>query len=96
MARSILSGARRWGGLIAFLLPVIVWLAFRLPVMTAIGFTDAFYYFAYADNFHESVERYGFLYYPVRLGTIFPELLFRNAWVYGVVSEVESVQCVPF
>ncbi|GEM_PF-2087027 len=61
MARSVVSGVQRWDGLIVFLLPVIVWLAFRLPVMTAIGFTDAFYYFAYADNFYELVERYGFL-----------------------------------
>lgn len=58
------------------LLPGVVWVVLGLPKMHAASFSDAYYYFAYAHNFVDLVERYGMIYYAVRFGAIFPDWLF--------------------
>lgn len=78
-----LPGAK-WDPLLLILLPVAIWAALRLPAMHTMEFTDAHFYFAYAQNFTELVERYGMQYYAVRFGSIFPEWLFSQ--VFGPIG----------
>lgn len=57
--------------------PYFAWVVLGLPKMHAASFSDAYYYFAYAHNFVDLVERYGMIYYAVRFGAIFPD------WIFG-------------
>lgn len=86
---SKLRGGRSWPSecwdlLGMVLLPIVVWLGLALPPMHAMQFTDAYFYFAYAQNFFELVERYGLNYYAVRFGAIFPDWIFSR--LFGPVG----------
>lgn len=76
VAPALCAVAMLWHLLGIVLLPGMAWLVLGLPMMHAASFSDAFYYFAYAHNFVDLVERYGMIYYAVRFGAIFPDLWF--------------------
>ncbi|HSI87066.1 MAG: hypothetical protein ACAI35_09280 [Candidatus Methylacidiphilales bacterium] len=67
----------RWLPLILIaIVPALLWWTLNLPPLCAIDSTDAMFYYAYACNFSELVQRCGMLYYCVRFGTILPEAVF--------------------
>ncbi|MCS7008610.1 MAG: hypothetical protein NZL93_01575 [Chthoniobacterales bacterium] len=63
---------------------ILPWIAkdfYQLPVLAFDNFTDSVFYPSYATNFSELVLRYGFIYYAMRFGVIFPDALFF--WFFG-------------
>lgn len=63
---------------VILLSPVLAVLALRLPSIAQNNFTDAMFYLGYSENFVDLIDRYGFMYYAVRFGPIFPEMAFAS------------------
>ncbi len=64
--------------------PLLAFLALRLPSISQNNFTDAMYYLGYSRNFVDLIDRYGFIYYAVRFGPIFPEMAFAHLFGFPI------------
>jgi len=75
-------------------LPIILFYLYRFsPFNNFDGYLDSWIYFAYTHNFSDLIERYGFPYYAVRFGLIFPLILMTKLLgpVYGYIAFIYSM-----
>ncbi len=79
-----MRSSSRFETVVILLAPLLAFVALRLPPISQNNFTDAMYYLGYAHNFIDLINRYGYIYYAVRFGPIFPDMIF--AQLFGFLT----------